>query len=373
MINLLNMKITNINLFHFAIFPCLISCVFLQSCNTNNYAQCDYFKVPKIDVHVHISTTDLSLQKNAENENLKFITINVNAGEDVNQQRDTAFLLMKKFPGLVNYLGSFTFDTAKWNTAGWEKQTIDEIGQNIAGGAVGVKFWKNIGMTERDRTGNFIMISNSRFDPLITFIEQMGLPLTGHLGEPRNCWLPVDSMTVSNDMKYFSLHPEYHMFLHPEFPSYQDQLAARDSMLSKHPNLKFIGCHLGSQEWDVDELAKTLDRFPNMAVDLAARICHLQYQSVKNHDKVRNFIVKYQDRILYGTDMEYSGNRLDSTFYANALKARLNDWNYFTSDKEMTSRIVETPFRGLHLSKHIVDKIYYLNAIRWYQLKYMKS
>jgi len=157
------------------------------------------------------------------------------------------------------------------------------------------------------------------------------------------------------------------MFLHPEYPSYQDQLSARDSMLSKHPGLKFIGCHLASLEWDVEVLAKTLDRFPNMAVDMAARICHLQYQSAKNRDMVRNFLIKYQDRILYGTDMGYSG-KPDSSFYAHALAGRLNDWNYFTGSMELKSKDVNAPFTGLHLPKQVVDRIFYGNAVRWYQL-----
>ena len=180
--------------------------------------------------------------------------------------------------------------------------------------------------------------------------------------------MPLDSMTVNNDKSYFERNPHYHMYLHPEYPSYQDQLDARDSLLEKHPNLKFIGCHLGSEEWSVDQVARTLDRFPNMAVDLAARICHLQHQSAKNKEKVRNFLINYQDRIIYGTDMGYSGNRIDSSFYAGLLKTRLKDWNYFTGEMEMESRDVNGTFTGLHLPKEVVDKIFYRNAVKWYQL-----
>ena len=352
-----------------AIF-CAFSVLTLQSCHKRFYSESDYFKVPKIDAHVHILTTDTLIHNHAAAENLRFITINTNAGEDVKMQLDTATTLMNHFPGLIYYLATFKFDTALWNTPDWEKSTIDELEVNISGGAAGVKFWKNIGMTERDSSGNFIMVSNSRFDNVISWIEKKGLPLTAHLGEPRNCWLPIDSMTVNSDKSYFKKHPEYHMYLHPEYPSYEAQLKARDSMLTKHPNLKFIGCHLGSQEWSVDELAKTLDRFPNMAVDLAARICHLQYQSAKNRDKVRNFLIKYQDRILYGTDIQYSEYGLNRSFFANTLETRLSDWNYFTGPMamKMNSHNFSGSFTGLHLPKEVVDKIYYKNSVKWYKL-----
>jgi predicted TIM-barrel fold metal-dependent hydrolase len=342
---------------------------FMLSCQSEYYTEADYYKVPKIDTHVHFLTTDASIFKHAALENLKFITINVNAGENVTMQRDTAVALTKKFPKQINYLATFAFDTAVWNGDNWEQKTIAELENNISDEAVGVKLWKNIGMTEKDRAGNFIMVSNERFDPVISFIEQKGLPITGHLGEPRNCWMPSDSMTVNNDKSYFTRHPQYHMYLHPEYPSYQEELAARDSMLTKHPNLKFIGCHLGSLEWSVDELAKTLDRFPNMAVDLAARICHLQYQSAKNKDKVRDFLIKYQDRILYGTDISYSESKLDSSFFAGIQATRIKDWNYFSGEMELKSRDVDGVFTGLQLPKQVVDKIFYLNAVKWYKLE----
>jgi predicted TIM-barrel fold metal-dependent hydrolase len=342
---------------------------FMLSCQFDYYTETDYFKVPKIDAHVHFLTTEATIFDHAKQENLKFITINVNAGEDVTMQRDTAAALTKKFPKQICYLATFTFDTAVWNGANWEQKSIAELENNILGGAVGVKLWKNIGMTERDRDGKFIMVSNGRFDPVISFIEQKGLPLTGHFGEPKNCWLPVDSMTVNNDKSYFKDHTEYHMYLHPDYPGYQDQINARDSMLSKHPNLKFIGCHLGSQEWSFDELAKTLDRFPNMAVDLAARICHLQYQSAKDKNKVRDFLIKYQDRILYGTDISYSESKLDSNFFAGIQATRIKDWNYFSGEMELKSRDVDGAFTGLHLPKEVVDKIFYLNAVKWYKLE----
>lgn len=345
------------------------SVLLISSCKPGEkfYTEADYFKVPKIDAHVHILTTDPSLQKHCQDENLKLITINVNASENVKTQHDTAISLIKKYPGEIYYLATFAFDTAIWNGNDWEQKTIAELGNNISGGAIGVKFWKNIGMTERDRAGKFIRISNSRFDPVISYIEKKGLPLTGHLGEPRNCWLPVDSMTVNNDKSYFTNHPQYHMYLHPDYPSYEDQLNAMDSMLMKHPNLKYIGCHLGSREWSVDELAKTLDRFPNMAVDLAARICHLQYQSAANKEKVRNFLIKYQDRILYGTDIGYSG-KPDNGFYAGIHATRLKDWNYFTGSMEMQTKELNRPFTGLHLPKEVVDKIFYKNAVKWYKI-----
>ncbi len=110
------------------------------------------------------------------------------------------------------------------------------------------------------------------------------------------------------------------MYLHPEYPSYDALMQARDHVLQKHPRLQFIGAHLGSLEWSTDELAKRLDQFPNMAVDMAARIAHIQLQAATDYEKVRNFFIKYQDRLIYATDLEAGG-----TIDAPQLEKRIHD------------------------------------------------
>ena len=151
-------------------------------------------------------------------------------------------------------------------------------------------------MAYKDSAGRFIMIDDPKFDPVIEFIIEQEKTVMAHFGEPKNCWLPLDQMTVNNDRNYFKNHPEYHMYLHPEYPCYDDQINARDRFVEKQPDMRFVGAHLGSLEWDVDELAKRLDKFPNMAVDMAARISHLQHQTKLNREKVREFLIRYQDR-----------------------------------------------------------------------------
>lgn len=123
-----------------------------------------------------------------------------------------------------------------------------------------------------------------------------------------------------------------------------------------------------SLEWNIDELAKRLDKFPNMAVDLSARICHLQFQTAKDRERVRNFCIKDQDRLLYGTDLADKGTNDGVGFTERIHETWLDDWKYFTSNDEMTSDKFKVRFRGLRLPKEVVNKIYSRNAIRWYKL-----
>jgi hypothetical protein len=348
----------------------IVLSLFFTACQTNYYSLKDFQSVPKIDSHVHISSKRGFFEGQALKDNFKLLTIMVDHSDSmaIKNQHDWAINSTRKFPGRVYYAAAFYFDTTGWGTDSWSHKAISHLDANMSGGAVSVKLWKNIGMTERDRNGKFIMVDDPFFKPVIDFIISKNIPITGHLGEPRNCWLPLSEMTVSSDSSYFAENPKYHMFLHPEYPSYEDQINARDHLLELHPDLKFIGCHLGSLEWNVDELAKRLDKFPNMAVDMAARICHLQYQSAKDRERVRDFCIKYQDRLLYGTDLSENGNDNEQKLTGWIHDTWTDDWKYFTSDETMTSDKFRGTFKGLQLPKEVVRKIYNENAIRWYKL-----
>jgi hypothetical protein len=233
-------------------------------------------------------------------------------------------------------------------------------------GASGIKIWKNIGMVLKDANENYVMVDNPAFDPIFDYMEDNKIPVMGHLGEPRNCWLPLKEMTDSGNYRYYKSNPQYHMFLHPEAPSYEDQINARDNLLKKHPDLNFIGAHLASLEWNIDEIAKRLDLFPNLKIDMSARVAHLQYQSIADREKVRNFMIKYQDRILYGTDVTISKNESDPGARTRMLVDRWKlNWIYFATDSTISITNITGDVRGLQLPKTVINKIYNENADKY--------
>jgi hypothetical protein len=332
-----------------------------------NYTAEDFSSVRKIDTHVHLNDSSGAVEEQAVDDNFQLLNINVDVPRypDMKAQRQLANWHNDQYPDRVEFLSAF--DLKNWNSSQWEDETIASLDSSFHQGAIGIKIWKNIGMVHRDSTGAFIMIDNPRFDPVINFVILKDKTVMGHLGEPKNCWLPLEEMTVNNDRNYFRNHPEYHMYLHPEYPSYDEQITARDNFLARHPDIRFVGAHLGSLEWSLDELAARLDKFPGMAVDMAARISHLQHLTVLNRENVREFFVKYQDRLIYATDSGISdGDDPDK------VKSRLHDvwlahWRYFVTEEEMTASEVKGSFKGLALPRDVVDKIYYENAVRWFK------
>jgi len=360
----------------FSLLACLAFIAFynLQNKHTDTttrkmqfYTVSDFQRVPKIDGHFHYSTSDVSFLKFADSLNFRIISPNVDAGTSIDKQLEITTVIKQRFPGKFAFFGTFT--VANFGTTGFGKETINRIEQCMKAGASGIKIWKNIGMSLQDNSGKFVMVDNEKFDTVFNYLEKHRIPLLAHLGEPKNCWLPVDQMTTPNDKRYYQSHPQYHMFLHPESPSYADQINARNQLLQKHPGLEFIGAHLASEEWSVEELSKSFDRYPQLKADLSARISHLEYQSSKDREMVRNFLVKYQDRIIYGTDMSVNEK---STNYASVCEGMkrtwLDHWIYLATDSTMVFKdMPDTKLKGLQLPKEVVDKIFYKNAERYFK------
>jgi len=333
------------------------------------YSMGDFTSVEKYDTHVHLNVFDSTFIKQAQEDNFRLLTVNVDVNGNgaypgVQKQRDIAQSLVKAFPDRLAFSTAFNLDN--WGTDQWQPQTLAYLENSFKMGSIAVKIWKNIGMDLKDKNGKFVMIDDPRFDPVIDFIEKKNITLIGHLGEPRNAWLPVEEMTVANDKSYFTNYPKYHMYKFPQNPTYEEEVDARDRMLAKHPNLRFVGAHLGSLEWSVDELAKRLDKFPNMAVDMAARIPHLQYQAVENRQKVYDFMVKYQDRLIYATDHGVDVKSDFEEVNQSAHETRLSDWEFFATDQLMSGKSFEGEFKGLKLPKVVIDKIYRHNAEKWF-------
>ena len=335
-----------------------------KSSNDDFYNLEDFNNLEKIDMHVHINTNEKYLLEQAETDNFKLLTINVDypAFPPVEDQLNIAVALKENYPKILALAATFFMNG--WDEPNWQNKSIEYIRETISKGASAVKVWKNIGMDFRNKQDSLVMIDDSKFDEIFSFIKEINVPLIGHLGEPRDCWLPINQMTVNYLRDYYSEHSEYHMFKHPELPSYEDQMSARDRMLEKNRDIVFVGAHFASLEWSVDKIANFLDRFPLTSVDSAARIGDIQVQVIKDRNKVRNFFIQYQDRIMYATDTFQEPDTDGEVFKKEVHEKWYSDWRFFATGDKMQVSNIDGSFNGLNLPKSVIDKIYRKNAER---------
>ena len=185
-------------------------------------------KMPKVDSHAHFigfnESEKAPILAKLKEHNIKWFTISTLGldPEVLLDQIDKAEKLHSENPELVDWATSFIL--TNWGDPDWESKAVEMIADGFAHGALAVKVWKEIGMVLKDPDSSFVMIDDPRFDPIFDYIESRNKTLVAHIGEPRNCWLPFDSMTVNNDRSYFKENPQYHAYLHPEIPHYWNQL-----------------------------------------------------------------------------------------------------------------------------------------------------
>ena len=366
----------------FCNLACLIAACSLSigaTASADYYSEDDFARVAKLDAHVHANVYDPAFLTLARNERFDLLSINVDYPDFPSLYEQAAVTERMHRADPANFQFATTFSMAGFGKPDWPARTIKRLDAAFAQGAVGVKVWKNIGMVARDQNGQRVFLDDSRLDPVMRHMQARNIPLIAHQGEPKNCWLPLDQMTTENDRNYFRDHPQYYMYLHPDEPSYEALMAARDRFIARHPRLAFDGAHMASLEWSVDELSRFLDRYPNAVVDLAARMSNLQVQSNNDISKVRKFFIKYQDRILYGTDL--TDNPPDPStptqnppatgdFLTQADRVWRSDWRYLATPLGQHVDAINAEAAGLHLPRSVIDKIYWHNARRFFRLKH---
>jgi predicted TIM-barrel fold metal-dependent hydrolase len=321
-----------------------------------------------VDTHTHVFKNDPAFHAMVNRLHLHLVDICVFTDKEpafptLQAQIDSVLAVARASNGHVSFCT--TFDPFKFRSPNFVADSVKQLDRDSRNGAIAVKIWKNIGMELQTPDGKFVMPDDPVFAPIYSAIAAHHMTLIAHVAEPNSCWEPPNP--ASPDYSYYKEHPEWYMYGRSGFPSKQQILAARDHLLAENPNLRVVGAHLGSMEVDVDEIAKRFDRYRNFAVDTAARV---EYFTLQPRDKVRAFLIKYQDRVLYGTDLEYGRNG-DSDKLREWEATYLRDWRFFSTNQmvEFQGRQVE----GLELPNEVLRKLYHENATHWIPVNHLEQ
>ena len=320
----------------------------------------DYRAIAPIDTHAHVFSSDPAIISMLQKLNLHILDIlvvsDMGVGHgDLATQRREAWAVAHAAAGHVALCT--TFDPYSFNQPGYAQNTVRGLNEDFANGAIAVKLWKNVGMEIKDANGKYLMPDDPGFEPILEDIAAKNKTLVAHVADPDSGWLPPNP--ESPDYEYYRDNPKAYMYGKSGVPNKAEIMRARDRMLEKNPNLRVVGAHLGSMESNLTDLGLHLDRYSNFAVDIAAR---MPYFEMRSREEMIAFITKYQDRLIYGTDIEFSGKDDESTVKLEDVYA--NDWRYFA-----TSDIIPYKKRhvqGLNLPATILRKIYHDNAVKWF-------
>jgi len=324
-------------------------------------ALAEFTSLEPIDAHTHIFRSSSAFTGMLDHLHMHILDILYVDDTDsyltsIEQQRKDAFSFLESNSGHVQLCT--TFDPFRIRDKNFAKNAISALNADFAHGAVAAKIWKNVGMEIVDPSGKYVTPEDPRFEDIYRDIAAHNKTLILHVADPDEAWgIPSPWGFIS---KYYDANQQWNMTRKPGVPRKKDLLDATDRVLARHPDLRVIGAHFGSLEDHLDELAPRLDRYPNFAVDTAARVRRLVFAP---RGQVRSFFLKYQDRILYGTDL-HSFPTTDAGSTPSTWENQYSlDWRYFATDDTFEYQGHQT--QGLKLPREVLKKLYHDNATRW--------
>jgi len=335
-------------------------------------------RYPAIDIHTHISVS-----KKSENG----VEIAAERRYLGTPQELLAVMDQKNLRAMVNLTGGFyaglvdavnKYDKAfpgrfytftepcysRFKETNYPKIQAEAIAQAQSDGAKGVKILKTLGLYLRENiySGTLVKIDDSRFDPMWDACGQLNLPVAIHVSDPIAFFTPADRF--NERYEELNNHPDWSFYDH-DFPSNAELLAARNRVIARHPKTQFLVLHVGNFAEDLGNVAENLDRFPNMSVDIAARIGELGRQPRTS----RRFFDKYQDPILFGTDAtphgdEYPQQVFNDQLYEIYFRFLETDDEYFDYAPAKIPPQGRWKIYGVELPDSILKKVYYDNSAR---------
>jgi predicted TIM-barrel fold metal-dependent hydrolase len=242
------------------------------------------------------------------------------------------------------------------------------IEQAHRAGARGLKILKTLGLYLRENitSGTLVKIDDPRFDSMWDVCGQLNMPVAIHISDPVAFFNPIDRF--NERYEELNNHPDW-SFYGADFPSNAELIAARNRMVAKHPQTQFVTLHCGNFSENLQNVSQSLDRFPNMSVDIAARIGELGRQPVT----ARKFFMKYQDRIVFGTDATPHGDEFPQQVFNDQLyeiyyRFLETEDEYFDYAPAKTPPQGRWRIYGVNLPDDVLRKVYYDNSARLLRL-----
>ena len=246
----------------------------------------------------------------------------------------------------------------------YPKLQAQAIEQAHRDGARGLKILKTLGLYLRENitSGPLVKIDDPRFDPMWDACGQLNMPVAIHISDPAAFFTPTDRF--NERYEELNNHPDW-SFYGGDFPSNAELIAARNRMFARHPKTQFVTLHFGNFSENLQNVAENLDRFPNMHVDMAARIGELGRQPFTS----RKFFDKYQDRILFATDATPHGDEFPQQVFNDQLyeiyyRFLETEDEYFDYAPAKVPPQGRWRIYGINLPDSIQRKVYRDNAAR---------
>lgn len=305
-------------------------------------------KFPVIDVHSHpYAKSESEIKKWVETMDEAGIEKTILLTYQTGQSFDSIYDLYSKYEDRFEIWCGI--DYTGYNEPGWTKKAIKELVRSYNKGARGVGELgdKGKGLSYSQPTAAKGMhIDDDRMSPLLKKCGELGMPVNIHVAEPFWMYQPIDKHNdgLMNAKKWQIDTTKMNILGHAAL------LKTLENAVGNNPNTTFIACHFANSSYDLSILGNLLDKYPNLYADISARYA----ETAPIPRRVKKFFIKYQDRLLYGTDMGLSPLMYTTTFRI----LETEDEHFY--QKDLFS--YHWALNGFGLPDNVLKKIYYENA-----------
>jgi len=316
-------------------------------------------KYPFIDVHSHqwdMSFSNLEkLVSEMDSLNMGFM-INLSGSGLATFVGNQSLMDLNLKKSLTNIKESFpdrfavfvNIDFNKIDNKDFAKNSVNIIKDAVSNGAIGLKVYKNLGLSLKDSSGKRVKVDDPRLSPIWDICGQLNIPVLIHSGEPSPFFDPIDKYNerwLHARQKPGSFRPS------DKYPTFKTVMDEQFNMFKNHPNTTFINAHMGWMANDLNKLEDHLDNLPNVYTEIGAVIGELGRQP----RRARKFFIDYQDRVMFGKDT-YKKSEFD--VYFRVLETSDEYFDYYRKRHGLWKMY------GLDLPDEVLKKLYYKNALK---------
>ena len=260
--------------------------------------------------------------------------------------------------GMILPIGSV--DVFKALEPDFESTVYRTIRDLKAKGCVALKLWKNMTLMGKEHFGRNLRLDDPAFEPIWQACAEEHLPIIIHVADPPCFFRPIEP--ESEHYMCLSMHPDW-SFYRPGLFSFEEHMQMQENVIAAHPDTTFVVAHIGSYAENLAQVSAWLDKYPNMYIDVAARLDQLGRQPYSSRD----FLTKYQDRVMFGTDYEGRFDRKHTEwFYHTHFRFFQTRDEYF--DHPFPDFLGQWHICGIQLDDDVQKKLYRDNAIRLFKL-----
>ena len=216
-------------------------------------------------------------------------------------------------------------------------------------GVVALKIYKKLGLVTRDEYGDgeLLELTDKRFDPIWEKCSELNFPIFVHQADPEAFFHEIDKN--NERLEELGAHRDWSWY-DPEgkLPSRQELLKKLERVIASHPETIFISVHVGNDVENLQNVSRLLDRYPNMWVDISARVAGLGRQP----NLSRKFFRNHPDRVIFGSDLPPHHE-----MYAQYRRFFETDDDNFAYPTHVSGQ-GSWRISGIDLSEEIVKKLY---------------